>query len=72
MRRLIWSQDFIKFAKKIINKRLLTEEKIEEVLNILIQNPFDSRLRTHKLKGELKGTWMTKSEIARCRRYSSQ
>ncbi|MCX6090005.1 MAG: plasmid stabilization protein [Candidatus Atribacteria bacterium] len=57
MRRLIWSQNFTKSVKRTINKHLLTEEEIEEALNILIQNPFDSRLRTHKLKGELKGTW---------------
>ncbi|BAY63197.1 hypothetical protein NIES22_32830 [Calothrix brevissima NIES-22] len=31
--------------------------QVEKVLRLLSEDPFDSSLRTHKLKGDLEGVW---------------
>ena len=46
--------------KKAFNKRVNSPELESEFwkrLEIFIENPFDSRLRTHKLSGKLKNLW---------------
>ncbi len=49
------------FEKKFKNyKTKLSEKerlKLKEKIEIFKQNPFDSKLKTHKLKGELKNYW---------------
>ncbi|MBI2315263.1 type II toxin-antitoxin system RelE/ParE family toxin [Candidatus Daviesbacteria bacterium] len=48
------TEKFVKAYKKIPKQvKLATEEKEE----IFRQNPFDPRLKTHKLKGELKDSY---------------
>jgi mRNA-degrading endonuclease YafQ of YafQ-DinJ toxin-antitoxin module len=52
--RIHVTSDFEKTYKKLpSNIRLLTEKKDKWFR----ANPFDSRLKTHRLKGELKGYW---------------
>jgi len=46
--------------KKAFRKRIKgtnNEVLFWEVLNLFINNPFDDRLRTHKLSGKLKSLW---------------
>lgn len=45
---------FIKSYKKKIKNNPILKNKFIEKLEIFKINPFDSRLRTHKLTGELK------------------
>ncbi len=41
----------------MLKKQPDLREEIEETLRLLLDNPFNSRLETHKLKGKLSGTW---------------
>jgi addiction module RelE/StbE family toxin len=57
MRTLIWSNTFSKAFKKLIRKRPDKREEIEKALRLLLDDPFNAKLETHKLKGKLSGTW---------------
>lgn len=48
---------FIKNAKKIIKKQPDLVKNIQETLELLCADPFQPRLKTHKLKGELKDSY---------------
>lgn len=51
------SSSFIKaFRKKDIGNKEL-EKTFDEELKIFLANPFDSRLKTHKLSGKLDWIW---------------
>jgi len=41
----------------VVRKRPQKAETIRFALELLSANAFDSRLKTHKLKGELEGSW---------------
>jgi addiction module RelE/StbE family toxin len=54
---IAFSSSFKKvFAKSIKNNPDL-EELFWEKVKLFIENPFDKRLRTHKLSGKLKDLW---------------
>ena len=57
MRTLIWSNTFSKAIKRLIKKQPDRREEIEKTLRLLLNDPFNPRLETHKLKGKLSGTW---------------
>jgi addiction module RelE/StbE family toxin len=57
MSRLVWSKTFVRAYKKAIQRHPGLAADIEETLRKLVHDPFDPRLRTHKLKGKLAGTW---------------
>lgn len=46
-----------KFAREYKNLPLMVKKKAEKQEMIFRQNPFDSRLKTHKLSGPLKDFW---------------
>jgi mRNA interferase YafQ len=46
---------FKKSFKRLTKKNPQLQEKILEVLNILIQDPFTPSLKSHKLTGQLSG-----------------
>jgi len=50
-----FERKFEDYKKRLSQKEL---EKLKEKLIIFKDNPFDSRLRTHKLKGRLKNYWV--------------
>jgi addiction module RelE/StbE family toxin len=56
-RVLLRSSAFIRAAKKIIKRQPESAKVIEAALELLAKDAFDSRLRTHKLSGELAGSW---------------
>jgi mRNA-degrading endonuclease YafQ of YafQ-DinJ toxin-antitoxin module len=56
------SRNFEKKLKKFIKKNPELKIILKEKLRILQENPFDPRLRTHKLSGNLKdfySFWLT-------------
>jgi addiction module RelE/StbE family toxin len=56
------SRNFEKKLKKFIKKKPELKTILKEKLRILQENPFDLRLRTHKLSGNLKdfySFWLT-------------
>lgn len=54
---LLRSSAFIREGKKRIKKQPSIVQSLQDTLNLLSQDPFHPRLRTHKLKGELKNSW---------------
>ena len=57
MRKLIWSNTFVKSVKKVIRKHPDLSHDVEVTLELLIHDPFSPQLRTHKLKGRLQNCW---------------
>ena len=57
MRKLIWGNTFKRAFKRTIKKHPNLQEDIKTALKLLIKDPFDPRLETHKLKGKLSGSW---------------
>ena len=54
---LLRSSAFVRSAKKLIKKQLQNAQNLQNTLELLSQDPFHPRLRTHKLKGELQDSW---------------
>lgn len=57
MIEVAFSSSFRRAFKKKIKEHPEIESRFWERLDIFINNPFDSRLRTHKLSGKLKFLW---------------
>lgn len=55
--RLISSKAFDRDARRHLKRNPDDANDIRETLKRLSADPFDSRLRTHKLKGEFKDSW---------------
>lgn len=55
--RLAWSQGFKRGFKKATRNKVSLQDKIFSVLEKLCINPFDEKLKTHKLHGKLMGLW---------------
>jgi addiction module RelE/StbE family toxin len=55
--KVSFSPSFRRAFKKAIRKRPDLEKKFYERTAIFAENPFDERLRTHKLSGLLKDYW---------------
>lgn len=62
MYKLAWSQSFRRGFRKAVRNNPLLEQKIFDVLDVLCMDPFDSRLRSHKLHGKLDGLWACRVE----------
>jgi mRNA-degrading endonuclease YafQ of YafQ-DinJ toxin-antitoxin module len=56
-RPLLRSSAFVRAARQAVKKHPSAAEDIRTALELLAENVFYSRLRTHKLKGKLKGSW---------------
>jgi addiction module RelE/StbE family toxin len=57
MTSLFWSSSFVRALKRKTRRRPDLRESIEQTLRQLADDPFHPSLRTHKLTGELSGTW---------------
>ena len=57
MRTLIWSNTFVRAFRRTLKKHPQSQTELEETLAQLAENPFAPQLETHKLKGNLAGTW---------------
>jgi mRNA-degrading endonuclease YafQ of YafQ-DinJ toxin-antitoxin module len=56
-RELIRSPTFVRAARKFVKKRPAAATDIRDALNLLAEDAFDHRQRTHKLKGPLSNRW---------------
>ena len=56
-RALLRSNTFIRAARKAIKKHPQNTEDIRLALETLNKDAFHPRLKTHKLKGKLAGSW---------------
>ena len=57
MTEIVFSSAFKRALKKRVEGRKALEEKFWRRVEIFTGNPYDPRLRTHKLSGELKEYW---------------
>ena len=57
MINLNWSSSYKKAFKKIIKNDPALKDKILVIMDLLQQDPFTTKLKTHKLKGILEGNW---------------
>ena len=54
---LLRSSAFVKAARRLVARSPGSAEALALALGLLAEDPFDPRLRTHKLKGPLAGSW---------------
>ncbi len=62
MYRLAWSNGFRRGFKRAVRRRPDLQEKILSTVEDLSVEPFDSKLKTHKLHGKLAGLWACRVE----------
>jgi len=56
-RALLKSNAFVRAAKKLIKKHPELASDVHSALTLLSDDAFHPSLKTHKLKGELQGSW---------------
>lgn len=56
-RTLVRSNAFVRAAKRLIRKRPDVAQDLQEALELLSEDALHPKLRTHKLKGDLEGSW---------------
>lgn len=54
---LVWSPAFVRAVKRLVRQNPSMRSQIEQTLQLLAEDPFHPKLRTHKLKGDLVGKW---------------
>ena len=57
IRVLLQSAAFVKAARRLVKKHPEVVQTLEATLAALMEDAFQARLKTHKLKGELAGSW---------------
>jgi addiction module RelE/StbE family toxin len=56
-RLLLRSSAFARTARRLVQKNPQAAGDIQAALELLAEDAFPPRLRTHKLKGKLEGSW---------------
>jgi len=56
-RLLVQTPAFMRAAKRFLKRHPEALESVATTLELMENDLFDPRLRTHKLKGELEGSW---------------
>jgi len=56
-RLLLRSNTFIRAARRTVKKYPHSAKDIQTILELLAENVFNPLLKTHKLKGNLEGSW---------------
>jgi addiction module RelE/StbE family toxin len=56
-RILLRSSAFVRAAKRHVKKRPAVAQDLQQALELLGEDAFDPRLKTHKLRGDLEGSW---------------
>lgn len=54
---LLRSSAFVREAKKTVKKQPQVAQNLQTTLELLAIEPFNPKLRTHKLKGDLQDSW---------------
>jgi mRNA-degrading endonuclease YafQ of YafQ-DinJ toxin-antitoxin module len=57
MRQLAWTPKALRAFKRLIRQNPQLRHDIERALRELVIDPFKPSLRTHKLGGDLSGSW---------------
>jgi addiction module RelE/StbE family toxin len=57
VRSISWSSKSQRAFKRVVRRNPQLRSRIEEVLNLLVEDPFNPSLDTHKLKGDLANVW---------------
>ena len=57
MIKIIWDQGFKKIYQRKVRHDQGLKKRFWKALELFSENPFDSRLKTHKLSGKLEGLW---------------
>jgi addiction module RelE/StbE family toxin len=57
MRKLVWDSSFRRAFRRATRRDPDLQERILGVVAALAENPFEPRLKTHKLRGQLEGLW---------------
>jgi mRNA interferase YafQ len=57
MRKLVWDSSFRRAFKRAARRDPDLQERILGVVAVLAESPFEPRLKTHKLRGQLEGLW---------------
>jgi addiction module RelE/StbE family toxin len=57
LRTITFDTSFKRAYKALLRKRPTLQPKVEAVLHLLSSDPFEPSLQTHKLKGQLAGSW---------------
>lgn len=55
--KLVWSSKFIREFKRLKRQNPQLIPQVEQTLQSLTDDPFHPSLRTHKLQGDLSGSW---------------
>ena len=56
--KLVWSSKFTRTVKKLARRKPTLLDDLNTVLQQLEADPHQASLRTHKLGGDLKGSWV--------------
>lgn len=56
-RELLRATAFIRALRRILKRRPQVAAEVEATLQMLSDDAFDPRLKTHKLPGDLEGVW---------------
>ena len=56
-RQLLRLTSFVRAAKRLIKKQPSAAEELRGALELLAEDAFHAQLKTHKLKGDLAGSW---------------
>jgi addiction module RelE/StbE family toxin len=57
MIKLIWDANFKRSYKKRIGSNKPLKKKFGDAINVFCHEPFNTKLKTHKLTGKLKDLW---------------
>lgn len=57
MIEVVWDQGFKRSYRKRISRAPHLKKQFWEKMELFLDDPFSPMLRTHKLSGNLKGTW---------------
>ena len=55
--KLVWSAKFTRAARKLARRKPELLTAMEAALKQLESEPYDAKLRTHKLAGDFEGCW---------------
>ncbi|MGQ9687403.1 MAG: type II toxin-antitoxin system RelE/ParE family toxin [Desulfobaccales bacterium] len=56
-RLLLRSPSFVRAAQRLLKRQPLAATAFHQALTLLAEDAFHPKLRTHKLKGKLQGSW---------------
>ena len=57
MIKVSWDQGFKRAYRKKVKNDAELEDRFWDAMEMFVKEPFQSRLRTHKLTGRLEGLW---------------